>query len=288
VGFRSEFDKRKYRVLIWLWHSFLFLFACFSLIELGIEYFSPSTHKWDSQEEYEKSMSITLRFREIKKVANRMELIADCNVKALEAEKRKEIKLFFNYKKEYKTQIIAFPRKESKGENTFDETRPITLMSSGRGLQYFPFDTVIFDAELSIENDLKPVKIRVYNELPGLHCRLIKICRNEKGNSFEIQFKAIRNIWFRIGFIAVVSLSLFFCAVIIWFTDDIKEVAVSVLGYAMSLWSIKSIITSGAKLPIGLIDYLFVIFILLVGFGIIERAIIKKWRVETKICIWYS
>jgi hypothetical protein len=275
--------KNEYKILCFSWHAYLLVFFSYVVISLILAASVEQNIFWEFPNCDRQGLCITIRFTDLEREPQITKLVAKCNVKARQLDKnRNKITFFFydNKDKSQKTQIIGINRRESKHKSIFEETKTISFPATSGDPRFFPFDYIAYDKTMEKPQDLTGNYIRINNQLQGFQTYKLDIKESEKPNQVDIEFKAKRNPLYKAAFIAGVSLSIFFFVVIIFFVDDENKLATSILGYVISVWAIRNIITTNIQVPTGLVDYVFISFIVLIGFGIIEKIVLSKRKAE--------
>lgn len=134
-----------------------------------------------------------------------------------------------------------------KGELMMNRFEDFDLITNGRTHRYFPFDSGVFDFQLSVTPHFKINLVRIINHVPGfiIDCSDVRSERTPDGK-LHISFVLSRNPLIQLTAV-VLGLAAAIFVILILQLKTVESVATSVASFFFSMWSIRGILGSELK-----------------------------------------
>jgi hypothetical protein len=270
-------SKRRRTLLIGLFCLICIAFVAALLIKVVNERTSLHTIQDFFPNKDENGLCLTMRFRIEKEPSERLLLVARTNVKANNPEaKQHGILLLFEYDKN-KNQSFIFNDNIATSNNFFEEKRTIPLHAEKMNIFFFPFDSIVYKASILAPKELSGNFVRLYNEIDNFYWKSQELSLRENPIHVNIRFQAVRGAFYWLSFFAVVLACLFSTCHILFILKDVRQsVGLYGVGLLAAFFALGRIVKYQLNLPIGMTEYMLILFFLVLAFGIIVKVLRQK------------
>jgi hypothetical protein len=158
-------------------------------------------------------------------------------------------------------------RKYYRGENKEIYITPISGSTS-----WFPFDSLSFDISVYLipYDDIKipsPAfsEIHLYQELEGggyvfVNPEFVPIRKNaQKGATIQLRFRLARKLFAQIAFIVYALFVILYVVIIVASNKKVEKMVIPLVGFFVSVWSLREGLNSFNKGHTTLVDYFFLL-----------------------------
>ena len=144
---------------------------------------------------------------------------------------------------------------DEKKKHLSSNDEKINLITKSRSHKYFPFDSALFDFELTINPSRDFSTMLITNRVPGflMDCNEIHSDRLKAGH-FRIQFVLHRSPVVQLFATTFVLVAVAFLILILWITQP-PSLATSMASFFLALWSLRRILETQIKTFPTLFDY---------------------------------